>query len=575
MEHLSVWLGAGVVTAGVSAALLAGAGVASADTDAGSDGGGASASDSSNSAADKPDSPKPKKDEPKTSPASSQPNASESPKDETKDETKDGVKDDAEAVEETEDAEKAAAQPTDEPTGKLTAPRKKSPPTVEAEVEVAAKAESDPEPTETSEPVEDVEPVKDAEPAAESARVEVTAPAAAAAPKASLASARSALAPAVTPAAPSLLGFVGSVIGAVVVNAGSIAVSVLQAVEALAAGPPVLPPGSTVTVRDSWIELGNGQRIAANWYYPEGDTPPERMVLLQHGLLALGPMYSFTAANIAERTGSIVVTPSIPSNLFLGDGYWLGGTGMASEIADLFTGDRTALTRSAIDAGYATRYGLDAAEAVLPRKFALMGHSLGGNLVPAAAGFLTLNGGAADLVGVITLDGVPFQGTVPTAMQRLADYETATGRYIPIREIGAPWNLYNSISTINEDLTAARPDHFNGVVLTDGVHMDSMRGGNPIIQFAAYVAAGFPQPRNPPAVEALAVRWLDEWFGGNPFVGDNLVPGSTFAVPTPDGTAEATVIGDPPAIRLLDAPIPVGRPTDIPSSVALLTTLAV
>ena len=31
-----------------------------------------------------------------------------------------------------------------------------------------------------------------------------------------------------------------------------------------------------------------------------------------------------------------------------------------------------------------------------------------------------------------------------------------------------------------------------------------MRGGNPLIQFAAYLVAGFPQPQNPPAVDQLS-----------------------------------------------------------------------
>ena len=354
----------------------------------------------------------------------------------------------------------------------------------------------------------------------------------------------------VTPAAPSLLGVVGSVISAVVVNVGSIALTALQAVEALVAGPPVLPPGSTVTVRNSSITLSTGQRVAANWYYPEvdeGDPPPTQMILLNHGLLALGPMYSYTAANLAEETQSIVVTPSLPSNFFAGGTYWLGSTEMASAVADLFIDDRAALTKSALDAGYATQYGLDPATAKLPQKFGLAGHSLGGNLVVAAAGFLAENGAADDLVGVITLDGVPTGTTMVDALRKLDDYEALTDHYIPIREIGAPSNLFNSSSNVKEALSASRPDRFNGVVLTDGVHMDSMRGGNPLIQFAAYLVAGFPQPQNPPAVDTLTAQWFDEWFDGDTGVGDDLVPGSTIDIPTPQGTAHGVVIGTAPA----------------------------
>jgi hypothetical protein len=66
--------------------------------------------------------------------------------------------------------------------------------------------------------------------------------------------------------------------------------------------------------------------VWVGWYYPEGDEPPTKMILLQHGFLALGPMYSYTAADLAERTNSIVVTPTLRSNLFAGDSHWLGGT---------------------------------------------------------------------------------------------------------------------------------------------------------------------------------------------------------------------------------------------------------
>ena len=250
---------------------------------------------------------------------------------------------------------------------------------------------------------------------------------------------------------PSVLGVIEGVISAVVVNVGSLVVNAVQTIEALVTGPPVVPPGSTVTVRSSTVQLSNGQRVAANWFYPEtadGD-PPANMILLQHGFFALGPMYSYTAANLAEKTNSVVVTTTLSSNPFAGDSFWLGGTGMSAAIADLFVGDRAALTSSAVDAGYAAKYGLDPAEARLPQTFALAGHSLGANLVSGAAGFLVAKGAADDLVGVILLDGVPVGTTLPDALVKLDAYAaSAGGHYIPVREIGAPFNLYNSSSTV-------------------------------------------------------------------------------------------------------------------------------
>lgn len=136
-------------------------------------------------------------------------------------------------------------------------------------------------------------------------------------------------------------------------------------------------------------------------------------------------------------------------------------------------------TESAIAAGYATRYGLNPETAALPTKFAMAGHSLGGHLVAGAAGFLAENGAARELVGVITLDGVPLGTTMPDALVKLDAYELASGHYVPIREIGAPANYLNSSSNVKQALSAARPGRFNGVVLNGGVHMDSMQGGNP------------------------------------------------------------------------------------------------
>jgi hypothetical protein len=361
--------------------------------------------------------------------------------------------------------------------------------------------------------------------------------------------AEAAVTTAVAPPSPlSVLHKIGAVIGSVIVNIGYIAMSALQAVEALVTGPPVLPPNSTVTVRSSTITLSTGQRVAANWYYPEGGVPPDRMILLSHGFLALGPMYSYTAANLAQRTHSIVVTPSLPSNFFASDDHWLGGTGMAEVIADLFVGDRAALTRSAIDAGFATRYGLDPTTAALPLKFGLAGHSLGGQLVTGVAGFLAENGAADNLVGVITLDGVPIGTTVADALEKLDYYELHGGHYIPIREIGAPWNLFNSISNINQSLNEGRPGRYNGVILDGGVHMDSMHGGNPLIQFGAYLIAGFPRAQNPPAVEHLAVTWFNQWFEGDTDVDDELVPGSRIEIVTPRGVATGVVIGSAPTV---------------------------
>lgn len=580
------------MTAGVSAALLAGAGAASADSGSGAGPSGSASSEPTGSDAPKPK-PKPKPDTDKsdaTKPDSADPKTPSKSDDDSTD-AEDETTTESESPSDATDSEKpepSGSASQGQGQGDRTTKRKTSvmntpherPPVAAAAASEAPPAADDSAMTDlvttnaTSPPA--------AEPAAKPAvpqsfSVRSIAPA-------SLEQATAAVAAAPKPLL--VLGVVQGVISAVVINVGSLVINTVQAIEALVTGPPVLPPGSTVTVRSSTVQLSNGQRVAANWFYPATATgePPTNMILLQHGFFALGPMYSYTAANLAEETGSVVVTTTLTSNPFAGDSIWLGGTGTSAAIADLFVGDRAALTASAVDADYATRYDFGSGPVVLPRKFALIGHSLGANLVSGAAGFLVDKGAADDLVGVILLDGVPTGTTLPDALKKLNAYANSPGgHYIPVREIGAPPNLYNFISNVNADLTAARPGRFNGVVLEGGVHSDSMRGGNPLIQFALYVAAGFPQPQNPPAVDELSAQWFNEWFAGNTDEGDCLVPGTgcrapgtTIDVVTPEGTARGVVIGDPPTIQLLRGPIAIEptTPTTIPPVNPTLAALA-
>ena len=373
---------------------------------------------------------------------------------------------------------------------------------------------------------------------------------------------------AAAPQPSSVVDMVGAAIGSVVNRVGSTAFDLLGAVVRVIDGPPVLPAGSTVTVQSSRLQITEDLSVETNWYYPTTGEPPDRLVLLQHGFLATGPMYSYTAAMLAEQSNSIVVTPSLPTNPFAADDLWLGGKGMERAVADLFVGDRDALTSSAVAAGYAEAYGLDPDTAVLPRPFAMAGHSLGGGLVSGAAGYLVDNGAVVDLVGVITLDGVPPGDSLPNALVKLAEYEQhEDGRYVPVREIGAGGGLLAGISQ-RDAAFEARPDRYNGVVLVDGVHMDAMQGGNPIIQFLAYLFAGFPQQQNQAAVQQLAVTWLDEWFAGETGVGDELEPGETITIETPLGPAYGVVVG-------ASTGEPLSDPSVVNSVVAPVTALAV
>jgi hypothetical protein len=598
MQQLSAWVGAGFVTAGVTAAFFAGSGVATADTgsesgpsSSSSDSSSPSSSPSSTDKKDKPDKPGPanKADKPDKPAKADKPDKADKPEkpssgsDSTDKDDEDATDKDAEnsAPEEptveapaTDDTADPDVKPATKPATKPAGPKKAA--GIEQQAAIVAAPETTPDPEPAAAVVVDEEPTPEVEPAV-AAIAKVTKTQAAQPLSATSLSAtrmaQAAVSTTIAPPAPmSVLDAIGSgiraVVGSIVVTVGSFAINTLQTIEALVTGPPVLPPNSTVTVRSSTITLSTGQRVAANWYYPEGDVPPDRMILLSHGFLALGPMYSYTAANLAEQTHSIVVTPTLPSNFFAADDHWLGGIGMAEVMADLFVGEREALTQSAINAGFATRYGLDPATAALPQKFGLAGHSLGGQLVSGMAGFLAENGAADDLVGVITLDGVPTGTTLADSIDKLDAYEAAGGHYIPIREIGAPWNLFNSISNVNQSLNEGRPGRYNGVVLSGGVHMDSMLGGNPLIQFTAYVVAGIPRPINPPAVGQLAATWFNQWFEGQTDIGDDLVPGSTIDIVTPRGTAKGVVIGAPPAAGSTSVQTPLtfaaSAPTDIP-----------
>jgi acetyl esterase/lipase len=544
MERLSVWVSAGLLSAGVSAAVLAGAGVAVADDSPSGSGPG--------SASDTPSASGPAAD--------SKPDTKPDTKPETEPDIKPGPEDDAVKPDEPETVPSPGKTPdvTEPETGTITeTPKKKKKHTEVAEVASAVTADIEPAPSGAPEPqvVEVAEPSVTPDPVVSAAALaDISAKKSAtqriSQPTVSLAlAAPEAAAPvqaAVGPA-PSLFRWIAGVTSSIVNGIGSLAFNSLQALEALVTGPPVLPPNSTVTVRSSTILLSTGQRVKANWYYPDGDEVPDKLIVLQHGFFALGPMYSHTAADLAASTGAIVVTPTISSNPFAGDDNWINGEGLASAIADLFVGERTALNDSARAAGFVTRYGVDAE---LPEKFALAGHSAGAGLVVGVAGYLVDKNAADDLVGVITLDGVPLGSAAAVALGKLQTYEQSVGgRYIPIREIGAPSNAFNSISTLRAELNEARPGRFNGVVLNGGVHMDSMRGGNPVIQFAAYLIAGFPQSKNQAAVSLLATTWFNDWFNDDTDNGDLLTPGSTI----PIGAAQGVVIGRAlaPAVRFV------------------------
>ncbi|MBU8818820.1 hypothetical protein [Mycolicibacterium goodii] len=315
---------------------------------------------------------------------------------------------------------------------------------------------------------------------------------------------------------------------------GDVVFDTLATLERLVGGDPVVPLAlrDSVQVSTSTLVVSEGHEVESNWYLPtNAETQPTRLIYLQHGFLANGPLYSYTVSYLAAQTNSVVVTTTYTSNPFEADGVWLGGNNLHEAVAGLFLDpDRAALNTS-----------LDAAEANagrttdidVPTQFVLVGHSLGGGFAPGVAGYyaegLTRRRDQGldapnELAGVVIYDAVPMGSIVPNAMGRLHTLETNgtadpgddnPDDYIPIYEIGAPLNYLNVFSDVNDQLTEARPGQFTGVVLEDGVHMDPMLGGNPLIQFTAYLIAGFPQPQNPLAVRELSAGWINDMFDEN------------------------------------------------------------
>jgi hypothetical protein len=476
LDRFVAWLGAATVTAGVTAAMVAGAGIAAADGPPASAANGATSSASAGTQKPKPsDTKKPSDKKPKPEPAATV-GKDQSP---VKPPAKPAVKQQVE-------------QPAPQATTKNT-------------VQPAVAAVAAPSVT-----------AKIAAPTATVAPPQTAAVAfAAAAPNAEITSTAAA------PSIPPLLSFIGTIF----FNLFSFATRVFE-------GPPVLPPGSTVTVRSSTLQLPCASAactVPADWYFPT-DAKPTGLIYLQHGFLAGGRFYSFTAATLAEQTHSVVVAPTLTSNFFATDGYWLGSTPMHQAVANLFIGPRTALTDSA-SAAMGT-------EVTLPRRVVLVGHSLGGGLVADAAGYMVDNHTIGDLAGVVLLDGVSLDDAQLSAA--LAEVPHA----LPIYQIASPPYFWNQWDGMGDALVARRPGRFNGVQLVGGSHIDSMQGGNPLIQFGAYLVAGFSQPQNIEAVKKLAVGWINDMFAGT-HTGIYGSPGASIDIPTDAGHATAIALPAP------------------------------
>jgi hypothetical protein len=244
----------------------------------------------------------------------------------------------------------------------------------------------------------------------------------------------------------------------------------------------------------------------AHWYFPtqaDGSVHANGVIYLQHGFGAIGWFYNPLAMQLAQQTDSIVVVPTVPS-IPLPFGAWIGAPQLQQGVASLFLGSETALNISANHAGY---------QGTLPVDFIMTGHSAGGGLATIAAGDyiadLGTNTANNHLLGVVMFDGVALDSSAFAAS--LANLQAL---HVPDYVVAAPPQLFNAFGATTNELVSLDPGQFVGVELVNGSHVDSMLGGNPVIDFTAQLVTRFSPPGNTAAVYTLSSGWINDIYAG-------------------------------------------------------------
>jgi hypothetical protein len=257
------------------------------------------------------------------------------------------------------------------------------------------------------------------------------------------------------------------------------------------------------------IPCDTGYVAPVDWYLPtraDGSIQANGVIWLQHGLLGDKSLFPVLARELAQRTNSIVVAPTITSSLQLCTECWVDGVGMSRAIAELFVGERAALNASAQAAGYL---------GTLPLNYILAGHSVGGGVAAAAGGFSVQNGAADDhLLGVVMFDGVSLMihgddavDTFPDALIGLDQLD------IPVYQIAAPPQTWNALGLTTKDLTALRQDQFVGFSLQGGSHSDAILDSKSSARYALLFSL-FTRPGNTAAVYTLTSGWINDMYVG-------------------------------------------------------------
>ena len=93
-----------------------------------------------------------------------------------------------------------------------------------------------------------------------------------------------------------------------------------------------------------------GDTVPADWYFPtqaDGSVQPQGLIWLQHGFAATNTFYSALATELAQKTNSVVVAPTLSSIPFTFSGGWLNGPATQSRRQALLDPERTVLIDSA------------------------------------------------------------------------------------------------------------------------------------------------------------------------------------------------------------------------------------
>ncbi|MCT7658246.1 hypothetical protein [Mycobacterium deserti] len=539
------WVGAGVLTAGLSTAMLVGATIAAAETESGADGGVSSSQSDASGATRDTDSRADQGSEGSQDSVGNDAAADDAVAEEN---PKQAGEDAEQEPEEEEIAQEPKEEDDEVPSGGDVTPESSA----DTKDSSAADKVGDPAPVDevggpvtpdADDPVtqpDGTTVVEDSDqPAVEPVSADVVAPVVAEpeapAPSETEPQTASFMMSAVeaddpAPAQPTLLNIIGSLF-----------FGIFDMVAALFEGPPAVPPGSTVRVGRSVLEIdcGDGYQASTDWYFPT-DAEPDKIIYFQHGAFARAGLYNYTAAELAERNNAIVVAPSITSNYFACDGCQMAGEQMHAAIADLFLGDRAALLASAKAAGFTG--------SALPQRFVIAGHSGGGQTAGGAAGYYAQFAPADrlhDMAGVLLFDTSPIGGAIERGVRKIP-------LDIPVHAISAEAGPLNDYGGVNEVLARLRPG-FVGVQIIGGAHGDAWQSSNAFAQLVVGIGTGFSQPRNIEAVHVLAQGWIADWFNApdaDPIYGERA---EVITIDTVAGPARAYVIPGPaPQLTIID-----------------------